>query len=483
MRDVITEAAEAFGYPVHERRGLIRVGRICSPISILFEEAADGRTFMCLGCQAPRFWNQDRTDLNDVFSWLIGAFMRRIKAASCQFIPIEHPAAEVPGELYGRYLMLGQSSGYFLRNNKEGKESVWHTLMYCAMFEQNAYEKYTFWHPETPSRDLLFDNADVRGWADRVANAIGPEFASDEDVYGRRLSTNWYYYRTADEQISVVESSGLAEAIRGFLPDGEDSFLAVNGLLYTDQEISNFIPREDVLLAHSILDGMGYRESDEPHANGSMAGIPMENISVFTRGNGVVALVGRYGIDEFKSERAVLLERNKREQARLFPPSGFEWEAKIDGARFEQLIYELICLEPGVAEVRTVGATRERDGGRDLIARWATPVPSGEVGTEDRVPRRERKIIVQCKVRQKSVGRGDLGQGVLDTLYMYKADGYFMAVSTQLAASAIDLLDEMRSRGDYFTGWWGRLEIEQRLRKHPEIVKQFRDVVRAVGQP
>ncbi|WP_194925342.1 restriction endonuclease [Catenulispora pinisilvae] len=174
------------------------------------------------------------------------------------------------------------------------------------------------------------------------------------------------------------------------------------------------------------------------------------------------------------------MERNRIEQERLFPPSGFSWAATIDGGRFERLIYDLLECEPGVLEVRGVGAAREGDDGRDLIVRWVTPPMPAEVTVQGSSPMRERTIIVQCKARARSVGRSDLGSGVLDTIYKYEADGYFLATSSQPAVSTLDLLEVIKRRGDYFTGWWSRAELELRLRRNPQVLKRFDDIVQVL---
>ncbi|MFE6171746.1 hypothetical protein [Streptomyces sp. NPDC056464] len=50
----------------------------------------------------------------------------------------------------------------------------------------------------------------------------------------------------------------------------------------------------------------------------------------------------------FTRERSLVLERNRLEQERLFPPTEFTWTDEVDGGRFERLIYDLLECEPGV---------------------------------------------------------------------------------------------------------------------------------------
>lgn len=95
---------------------------------------------------------------------------------------------------------------------------------------------------------------------------------------------------------------------------------------------------------------------------------------------------------------------------------------------------------------------------------------------------REREIIVQCKALNRAVGKRQIPD-VRDTIDQYDANGYLLAAAGSVAVSASDYLKKLRSLGDYYTSWWSRKEIEHRLRRNPDIVARYQDVVTEIRPP
>ncbi|MFF1499520.1 restriction endonuclease [Streptomyces sp. NPDC058316] len=482
MLDKIKELVEdEAGFEVQRTSKRLRVGLPCSPLSLIFEETPSDDVFMALHCSALRHFNGDRTDLHDVCSWLAASFLRRLGVASTALIDIEHPATMIPAELYGRYLIPAQPEGYVLAPGNVGLGLAGDMIEYLAVFEHTAHTHTSFWHPKfesplEPTHDYDAGRSEVDAWAQDLASLLGDR-ASPEDIYTQRLSAGWFYYRTTDGAIAVVESEELVDFLELLGTDPNEEIAGINGFLYTGKGLDNFIPRGALKIADRIFGQDGaLATSSCPAAEATV--IPLENGVILAKGYRAVLLRHDTGMGGFTRERSLVLERNRLEQERLFPPSEFTWTDEVDGGRFEQLIYDLLECEPGVREVRAIGSSREGDGGRDLVVSWVTPPVPGEAVTEGDTPARERRIIIQCKARKRSVGRSDLGGGILDTLFMYHAEGYFLATSSQPAVAVIDLLEEVRRRGDYFTGWWGRAEIEQRLRRNPQVLKRYADIVR-----
>ncbi|WP_435220685.1 restriction endonuclease [Streptomyces sp. Tue6028] len=469
------------GFEVQKTSKRLRVRLPCSPLSLIFEKTPSDDVFMALHCSALRNFNGDRTDLHDVYSWLAASFLRWAGVASTALIDIEHPATMIPAELYGRYLIPTQPEGYVLAPGDVGLNLAGNMIGYLAMFEQTAHTFTTFWHPEFESgfestHDYEAESSQADEWAQDLASRLGYR-ASQEDIYTQRLSAGWFYYRTTDGAIAVVESEKLVDFLELLRTDPDEEIAGINGFLYTGKGFDNFISRDALKIADRIfgLDG-ALANSSCPSAEATV--IPLENGVILANDYRAVLLRHDTGVTGFTRERSLVLERNRLEQERLFPPSEFTWTDEVDGGRFERLIYDLLECEPGVREVRAIGSSREGDGGRDLVVSWVTPPVPGEAIPKGDPPARERRIIIQCKARKRSVGRSDLGGGILDTLFMYHAEGYFLATSSQPAVAVIDLLEEVRRRGDYFTGWWGRTEIEQRLRRNPQILKRYADIVR-----
>ena len=473
-------AEDDIGFETWGGSGVLRVGLLCSPLALVYEQTPSGDIFVYLRCSAPRTFSGDRTDLHDVFSWVAASFLRRQGACSSALIDIEHPATMIPGELYGRYLIPDQGAGHLLSCDEVGLASATKYFGHLAMLEVFAHTRASIWHPDpaTAMQDCYDPerHTDER-WASRIAELLQEKASPGEDLYFQRDSTNWFYYRTHTGEIAVVESAEVADLLQMASVDPDEEIAGMNGFLYTGKDFDQYVPHVALEVADRVL-GHDGALSESSHPAAQAAVIPLEDGVIVSKGTRAVLLRQDTGVTGFTRERSVVLERNRLEQERLFPPSGFEWRENIDGGRFERLIYDLLESEPGVREVRALGGSREGDGGRDLVVSWVTPPTPGTAVPEGDTPGRERRVIVQCKVRKRSVGRSDLGGGVLDTLFMYRGEGYFLAVSTQLAVATIDLLDEIERRGDYFTGWWGRREIEQRLRRNPQVLRRYGDIVR-----
>ncbi|MET4448503.1 hypothetical protein ABIB75_006813 [Bradyrhizobium sp. GM2.2] len=147
------------------------------------------------------------------------------------------------------------------------------------------------------------------------------------------------------------------------------------------------------------------------------------------------------------------------------------WSEVIDDGRFELLVYDLLAVERGVHRVRQVGAAREPDDGRDLMVEWATAPDRGGNTWKDKTGLRlsaTRNIVVQVKVRQRGVNRGDL-PGLRDTLEHYRCDGLLIVGYPRITVPLMNHLDELRRKGGWWVDWWGRSELEERLRRHPEL--------------
>ncbi|AYA16299.1 hypothetical protein DCW30_27690 [Streptomyces alfalfae] len=412
---------------------------------------------------------------------LAASVFRHTGAFSAMLIDIEHPATMIPGELSGRYLVPEQGAGYLLPPDDAGLGSAEDLFGHLALFERLAHRATALWHPQqsSPMDDGYDPNRKTDHiWARGVAEQLQAE-ASEEDIFFQRDSTGWLYYRTHDGAVAVVESAEVAHFLNAVRVDPSEEIEGINGFLYAGKHFHHYVSRENLQIADRILglDGI-LIGSKNPAVSATI--IPLEGSVVLSSGNRAVSLRCESGVSGFARERSLVLERNRIEQERLAPPSEFTWSEEIDGGRFERLIYDLLECEPGVREVRAIGASRERDGGRDIVATWVTPRTAGAAVVEGEAAARERRVIIQCKARKRSVGRSDLGGGILDTLFMYRAEGYFLAASSQPAVATIDLLDEIAQRGDYFTGWWGRAEIEQRLRRNPQVLRRYVDIVQPV---
>ncbi|MFE6171745.1 hypothetical protein [Streptomyces sp. NPDC056464] len=125
-------------------------------------------------------------------------------------IDIEHPPTMIPAELCGRYLIPAQPEGYVLAPGDVGLGLAGDMIGYLVWFEHAAHTHTTFWHPKfesalEPAHDYDAARSEADGWAQKLVSLLGDR-ASREDIYTQRPSAGWFYYRTTDGAIAVVES-------------------------------------------------------------------------------------------------------------------------------------------------------------------------------------------------------------------------------------------------------------------------------------
>jgi hypothetical protein len=192
----------------------------------------------------------------------------------------------------------------------------------------------------------------------------------------------------------------------------------------------------------------------------------------------MVAVYCKSGRAAFEFERDRVRSRFEAEAELLFPALGFTWAEKIPDDQFEAMICELLAKEPGVSRVRRAGVTRERDAGRDLIVDWLVPrLGSNWMAYEGRAPMMPLSVVAQCKASATTVGKGKVSD-IRDTIEFHEAAGYFLAVSSAISGPLINHLEQLKSRS-FYVEWWTRLEIEDRLRRHPDIAARYPAIVRS----
>lgn len=228
---------------------------------------------------------------------------------------------------------------------------------------------------------------------------------------------------------------------------------------------------------------MAWRGVNSSPCDLAVVAIPLESHCVFLGGRTLVAVEGDCGIRQFEAERTKYLERRAKENAVFAADYTFQWPQKIDGQKFEDLIYALLERELGVMWVRQASPTNERDGGRDFMARWVVPVGDGLVKDDSSLvepgvssPARALNVVVQVKALNPSVGKSRV-RDIRDTIERHEANGYFLVAFPQPASSLVEHLSALAKRG-IWTNWWDRAQIEARLRKHIDLVARFADLVK-----
>ncbi|MFI1681425.1 hypothetical protein [Streptomyces sp. NPDC020607] len=473
---------------VSEHNDTIKIETSCSPLALIVGDDSASNSYVpyfYLHARSNDWPPGERTDLHDVFSLLASGFFQAFGTASLRLLDDPNPFG-ADGELSSRFMTLGVAHGPALRKGREALERLEILIADYHRFEILAHRWAPFWHC---TFDLdVYDNDwhgyGVLKWAAGVASSLEGVADQSNNLARARKSTGWKHYRTADGDYSVISSKSLCWLFNRMAAVTEEVLTGVTGAIYIRGKLGNYVSFADARTVERIINNLHSKFSpgvDVP----PVAILLLENRVIGLSSPWVISMVAEAGYVPYKEERLRILERNRKELSILAPPSGFNWVEKISDMRFEQLVMDLVAVEPGVRRVYQVAPTRERDGGRDLIAHWVTPLLRKEQPARDAaeggpptLETLERKVVVQCKVRNRSIGRGDLDAGILDTLYSAEASGYLLAVSTQLSSSTTDLLDQYERRGEYFVAWWGRSEIEERLRRNPDVLRRFTDVVR-----
>ncbi|MEU3169519.1 restriction endonuclease [Streptosporangium sp. NPDC006930] len=379
----------------------------------------------------------------------------------------------IPGEIYARHVIPVQPGPLY---HLGADESVDETIQLVERLSKLEWFLHNFMtmHPSFEQQKFEFakEDSDLEQWARRVAHLLGKRPHKDDLCYSRK-GPDWEYWRGVKSEISLFRSPELYSAIESLhkASDVEQHVLdGVNGRIWQTGNLRNFVPAKEERRARKALQALA--------GQGEPIFTLLENRIIAALGEYVLAIPAEAGKAAFDSEREAVLARHQRESSLLFPPDEYLWATAIDGHRFEALIYDLITREPGVVSVRQVGGTRERDGGRDLLVEWITPPQNPNLAIPQGVPvQQQRLVVVQCKALASSVGKNKIPD-IRDTLEHNDAQGYLLAASGTIATSAIDYLLRLRQKGDIFTDWWSRPEIEAKLRRNPDIAGRYPDIAR-----
>ncbi|MBU2824878.1 restriction endonuclease [Acidithiobacillus ferrooxidans] len=424
-----------------------------------------------------------RTDVHDVFSLLWACVMRACGAASPTLIS-EAGFAGIEEEIYARWLVFEQIGDF--NDNSTAKQR----LLAHASHAYHVLDDVLGWahikYPNAKWKDRV-------GEADEVVerlNASG-EFKDFGDMAGRRECPDWLYAKSHQGRVSVavfpVECMiALRRALFAYKPTSIESRGRVSILA---GGLKNAIPKKILSTGLKYIrsleegDQVPWRGVNSSPCDLAIVAIPLESHCVFLGGQTLVAVAGDCGLRQFEAERTKFLERRAKENAVFAADYTFQWPQKIDGAKFEDLIYALLEREPGVMWVRQASPTNERDGGRDFMARWVVPVGDGLVKEDSSpveagvpTPARALNVVVQVKALNPSVGKSKV-QDIRDTVERYEANGYFLIAFPQPANSLVEHLSALAKRG-IWTNWWDRAQIESRLRMHVDLAARFADLVK-----
>lgn len=428
-----------------------------------------------------------RTDVHDVFSLLWACVMRASGAASSILIS-EMGFAGSEVEIYARWLIFEQIGDF------NDTSTVKQRLLAHASHAYHVLDDVLRW------ANIKYPTAkwkDGPGVADEIVELLNSagKFKDFGEMAGRRECPDWFYAKSHRGRISVAIFSvecmiALRYALLAYEPTSIESN---NRISILAGGLKNSIPKKILSTGLKYIRAVE-QENQVPWCgvNSSpsdlaIIAIPLESHCIFLGGQTLVAVEGDCGLRQFEAERTKFLERRAKENAVFAADYSFQWPQKIDGARFEDLIYALLEREAGVIWIRQASPTNERDSGRDFMARWVVPVGDGSPGEESATleegvptPAKALNVVVQVKALNASVGKSKV-QDIRDTIERHQANGYFLIAFPQPANSLVEHLLTLAKRG-IWTNWWDRAQIESRLRKHIDLIARFADLVKVEAQ-
>jgi Restriction endonuclease len=409
----------------------------------------------------------ERTDLHDVAPVVLAAILSGVGETSFGFL--DEGGFAGPGEIYTR-LLLPQQPGPVV----DLRQTELLAKRLAAVFFAESLILKALHDPVDCNCEEGRDESPTPAepnWVSAACGALGLQ-ESPELFLSRRSWPEWQYLHSPRRALTLVECVRLANLLGGIdARQQRTSERVEEGLLVRSGALDHVIPTKTIKRATRTLRKLDdLPEGEEPHL------FPLEDRVVASGFRHVLVLPADSGQAAFQTTRVRCEARARRQLDFLGGPSHFEWVESIAPERFEDLIRDLLRTAGLVQRVRQVGAANDRDRGRDLIADWVLPVPA-KYGPEEPAYR-VVPVIAQAKARSAAVGKSDVPD-IVDTLEEHDACGYFLAVSGRLTAPLVDRLEALRRKGRFeVIEWWERPQIEDQLRRAPDVLARYPDLVR-----
>jgi hypothetical protein len=415
----------------------------------------------------------DRTDVHVIMSLMFTSFLREFETEmSCSLFDIPHPV--VPDEIWGRYIVPEQNTLLLGVTSWKQLEKIVSDLIKSLLFWKLLWGQFA----SCPCEECLRKNGiddntctyelpiEMRHSNNRLLKATSNLNS------GSRLRPVWNYFYDMKNEITIIKSNELVTYLEALLilnKRKREIVPGVNGQFILQGEIKNFVTNSYYRELKRIYKALG-KTLDTT----DIKIIPLENMLVSFSNPYIIALGRLFGLHKFKHEREILRTRHNRESEIIFPVDLYEWQENICAEQFEGMIKALLEREPKIQKARKVSPTFEGDSGRDLLIEWN--IVNEASLSENNQPLSVINVIGQCKASNKTVGKSNVTD-IRDTIDTHNAQGYFLAVSSQISAAVTKKLEDLQTKG-IWTQWWNRDDIELRLSKNQDIIALFPKVVK-----
>ncbi len=416
----------------------------------------------------------DRTDVHVILSLIFASFLRNFDTnISSSLFDIAHPV--VDDEVWGRYIVPEQ-------NTKRLNIKSWSDLesFLVEILTAVAFWRDIFWQSVgCPCKECLCRISSVdnyRGYdlSEEIDHSKNNKLKfSNRLNSGSRIIPKWEYFYDIENEITIIKSKEIADFFQGVLKSRsakEEKLTSLNGEFIVSKELKNFISKSIKSEFKKYFNNLELNI-----LSNKLEYLPLENMILSVSSPYLIALGRLTGEYKFKVEKEKIRQRHNKEAEFLFPIPDFDWNDSICPNQFEDLIKVLLELENSVKSVRKNSPTNQGDKGRDLLIDWN--VINDEFISEAIPPIRRIKVVGQCKASSSTVGKSKV-QDIRDTVETHNAEGFFLAVSSQISAPLTEKLEDLKSKG-IWTEWWNKDDIEIRLSKNPELIPLFPKVLKA----
>ncbi len=413
----------------------------------------------------------DRTDVHDVLSLIWGGVLRAFGLGSVRLI--DEPHGFVPGEIGARYVIFEQCPWNISDDTFEAARksmNAWtafafHLLSDVFQWDQGRLQN----RPDL----TVVHKTEEPVWVVPVTRYL----RNPKDVtISKRTFPVWMYFASHDRGVTIIRMpKNRLALLRGALsPYSPEMVKGEKSLAILANGIPNAIPFALTKKAHKLF-------SLTADGCENVVVMPLDSHCLFIGDKTIVAIRGECGRVVYERERKNLLERRSGENSVFFADSIIDWKTPMSPGDFEDLCVDLVRREPGVLQAKPVGTVNDRDSGRDILIDRKVPAPHS-TGAKDSTSKggaavcfkgtRVLRFIAQVKSRQRTIGKSDV-QDIRDTLERHQADGFLLIAHPRISSSLVDHLDGMRRKKVFQAEWWEARDLEDRLRRHPDIAKRY----------
>jgi hypothetical protein len=473
----VREVAESIGFVIDESEGFTRFSLGCMGLSLCVEHIADGSLFPYLAVRAKSAgWHGDSSDITDITSYLVAAYLQWRGIISCQLVDIPPEWAPYLPEMDRRYLVPRQPIGaeYTMTSDSLGKLlwEIWDigSIVHGMVGELCAARDEVDLNTPAPVQ--------LDEWAAQLTAAFPQTFDKAQDGYRHRASPHLFYYRTADGEVSITRSPEIVEALEIIkMADAGQWLRGEQGEVRVADGLRNVAPREACERAAAYARALG----DQSTTWENIRVLPFENAMLCVSDNHVVLLNSASGRGAFLAERDRIAARRQREAEHLFGPDAVAWRDPIDDQQFEDVVRDLLGAEPSVVRIQASGPSRGTDRGRDLTVWMLLPRP-GSTCADDAASMAPSKVVVQCKAKKGTVGPSDVPE-IRDVIEDANAQGFLLVAANRVSAALTARLENIEENNGHWARAWDRAALEERLRRNPEILARYPGVATAAPAP